>query len=137
MHDTSTPATRKLPRRAAISRGIRLAGVIPAGLLFTMAGFIALFFDDATESDVTTYWIALLLAGAAIGVTVLSARIGFLLGLVLLVPCALLADSFHGAPFRIFGFPAFPLSCIALILLVVNAVAFLLDGHSRTARSSG
>jgi len=131
MADPANPAPPRPSRRTTISQGARLAGVIPAGLLFMLAGFIALFFDDATESEVTTYWVALLLAGVAIGVTMLSARIGFLLGLVLLVPCAMLAESFHGSPVRIFGFPAFPLSCIALILLAVNAVAIVVDGKRR------
>lgn len=130
MHNPSNPTTRGMSRRT-ISRGVRLAGVIPAGLLFMLAGFIALFFDDATEYEVTTYWIALLLAGIAIGVTVLSARLGFLLGLVLLVPCALLAEAFHGSLIRIFGFPAFPLSCIALILLAVNAITIVFDEKHR------
>jgi hypothetical protein len=114
------------PARQKPSQLVRILGMVPAGLLLMMAGFIGLFFDDATESEVTTYWIGLLIACVAIGITAFSARIGLILSLALLVPCALLANAFHGSPVRIFGLPAFPLTCIALILTAANLTAIVI-----------
>lgn len=120
-----SPRQTQSPRKW--SQGIRVIGMIPASLLLMMAGFIALFFDDATETEVTTNWIGLLVACVAIGVTALNARIGIVASLALLIPCIMLADSFHGSPLRVFGLPAFPLTCIALILTVANAVASIVE----------